>query len=44
VLVSVFGIANTEEGSKVGGRVWDEMASLMMKLVPETEPIWNVSK
>jgi hypothetical protein len=44
LLSSTFGMVNTEEGSRIEEKVWDEVASVVMKVAPETEPVWKVSK
>jgi hypothetical protein len=37
-------MVNTEEGSRIEEKVWDEVASVVMKVAPETEPVWKVPK
>jgi hypothetical protein len=44
ILSSTFGMVNTEEGSRIEEKVWDEVASVVMKVAPETELVWKVSK
>ena len=34
--------AATEEGLRVQRKVWDELASIIMKIAPETKAVWGM--
>jgi hypothetical protein len=36
-----FGMTNTVEGEQTEKKLWDEIAALIIKMAPETAPVWD---
>ncbi|PVF96434.1 NAD(P)-binding protein [Serendipita vermifera] len=43
-VANTFGFVDTEDALRIGEKVWDEMASVIIKMAPETESVWKISK